>query len=120
MLELTLQFAASLSAQERTDDVPTARVADNSPLRLAKSAMTAPDRQQQIAQAEEILGDRLQQVGFVKGLFFGQYLGERLLPYPDAGRRCGDDRPGRATAAVLRREDRSRGDRPPGGDSATA
>jgi len=47
--------------------------------------MTAPDRQQQIAQAEEILGDRLQQVGFVKGLFFGQYLGERLLPYPDAG-----------------------------------
>jgi acyl-CoA dehydrogenase family protein 9 len=47
--------------------------------------MAAPDREQQIAQAEEILGDRLQEVGFVKGLFFGQYLGERLLPYPDAG-----------------------------------
>jgi acyl-CoA dehydrogenase family protein 9 len=47
--------------------------------------MAAPDRAQQIAQAEEILGDRLQEVGFVKGLFFGQYLGERLLPYPDAG-----------------------------------
>jgi acyl-CoA dehydrogenase family protein 9 len=46
--------------------------------------MAAPDREQQLAQAEEILGDRLQQVGFVKGLFFGQFLGERLLPYPDA------------------------------------
>jgi len=47
--------------------------------------MAAPDREQQIAQAEEILGDRLQEVGFVKGLFFGQYLGEQLLPYPDPG-----------------------------------
>src|SRR5437868_8016543 len=45
--------------------------------------MSAPDREKQIAQAEEILGDRLQQIGFVKGLFFGQYLGDRLLPYPD-------------------------------------
>lgn len=52
--------------------------------------MAAPDhaqqREQQIAQAEEILGDRLQEVGFVKGLFFGQYLGERLLPYPEVER----------------------------------
>ncbi|HZN34176.1 MAG TPA: acyl-CoA dehydrogenase family protein [Pirellulaceae bacterium] len=48
--------------------------------------MAAPDRQQQIAQAEEILGDRLSQVGFVKGLFFGQYLEGRLLPYPDHAR----------------------------------
>src|SRR5437016_3417292 len=45
--------------------------------------MPAPNREQQIAQAEEILGDRLQAVGFVKGLFFGQYLAERLLPYPN-------------------------------------
>ncbi|MDX1948662.1 MAG: acyl-CoA dehydrogenase family protein [Pirellulaceae bacterium] len=48
--------------------------------------MTQPDRQQQIAQAEEILGDRLQMVGFAKGLFFGQFLHERLLPYPDLHR----------------------------------
>src|SRR6188472_3374872 len=45
--------------------------------------MAQPDREQQIAQAEEILGDRLQEVGFAKGLYFGQHLGDRLLPYPD-------------------------------------
>ncbi len=48
--------------------------------------MAASDREKQLAEAEEILGDRLKEVGFVKGLFFGQYLGERLLPYPDASR----------------------------------
>ena len=54
--------------------------------------MTSQDRAQQIQQAEEILGDRLEQVGFAKGLFFGQYLGERLLPYPrlDADERTAD------------------------------
>lgn len=40
------------------------------------------DHQQQIAEAEEILGDRLDQIGFAKGLFFGQYLNDKLLPYP--------------------------------------
>jgi acyl-CoA dehydrogenase family protein 9 len=45
--------------------------------------MPAPDREKQLAQAEEILGDRLKEVGFVKGLFFGQFLNDRLLPYPD-------------------------------------
>jgi acyl-CoA dehydrogenase family member 9 len=45
--------------------------------------MAAPDREKQLAEAEEILGDRHQQLGFVKGLFFGQYLGNRLLPYPN-------------------------------------
>src|SRR4051812_33624984 len=48
--------------------------------------MAAPDREKQLAEAEEILGDRLKEVGFVKGLFFGQYLGDRLLPYPDAAK----------------------------------
>jgi alkylation response protein AidB-like acyl-CoA dehydrogenase len=42
------------------------------------------DRQQQMAQAEEILGDRLSQAGFVKGLFFGRHLSQRLLPYPQS------------------------------------
>jgi acyl-CoA dehydrogenase family member 9 len=46
--------------------------------------MAQADREKQLAQAEEILGDRLQQIGFVKGLFFGQFLAERLLPFPDA------------------------------------
>jgi alkylation response protein AidB-like acyl-CoA dehydrogenase len=44
--------------------------------------MTQPDRQQQIREAEEILGDRLAEIGFAKGLFFGQHLGDRLLAYP--------------------------------------
>lgn len=47
--------------------------------------MTA-DRQQQIAQAEEILGDRLEQIGFVKGLMFGKYLADRMLTYPNIAR----------------------------------
>jgi acyl-CoA dehydrogenase family member 9 len=41
------------------------------------------ERQKQMAQAEEILGDRLQMAGFVKGLFFGQFLNDKLLNYPD-------------------------------------
>ena len=45
--------------------------------------MTMNDREQQIAQAEEILGDRLEQIGFVKGLFFGQVNAEQLPDYPD-------------------------------------
>jgi alkylation response protein AidB-like acyl-CoA dehydrogenase len=49
----------------------------------------ATDRQEQIAQAEEILGDKLQDIGFVKGLFFGQYLENRLLPYPDLAHQPG-------------------------------
>lgn len=44
--------------------------------------MTHDDREQQIAQAEEILGDRLEKQSFVKGLFFGQYAADRLAPYP--------------------------------------
>ena len=44
--------------------------------------MSHDDREKQRAQAEEILGDRLQQASFVKGLFFGQYLQEQLPPYP--------------------------------------
>jgi alkylation response protein AidB-like acyl-CoA dehydrogenase len=44
--------------------------------------MAAPNRDEQLAQAEEILGDRLAQAGFVKGLFFGEYLADRLLPFP--------------------------------------
>ena len=39
--------------------------------------------EEQMKQAEEILGDKVQEVGFAKGLFFGQFLGEKLLPYPD-------------------------------------
>lgn len=40
-------------------------------------------REQQIAQAEEILGDRREEAGFVKGLFFGRYADDKLLPYPE-------------------------------------
>ena len=44
--------------------------------------MTMTQREKQIAEAEEILGDQRDAIGLAKGLFFGQYLGERLLPYP--------------------------------------
>jgi alkylation response protein AidB-like acyl-CoA dehydrogenase len=44
------------------------------------------DHEQQMRQAEEVLGDRLHEVGFAKGLFFGEYLGQKLLRYPDLGR----------------------------------
>jgi acyl-CoA dehydrogenase family protein 9 len=44
--------------------------------------MSQNDRAQQIQEAEEILGDRLQSVGFAKGLYFGQYLQDQLHSYP--------------------------------------
>lgn len=43
--------------------------------------MTRPDRDKQIAEAEEMLGDRLSRMGLVKGLFFGEVMG-KLPPYP--------------------------------------
>ncbi len=54
--------------------------------------MATSQREQQIQQAEEILGDRLADIGFAKGLFFGQYLGDRLLSYPhlEADERTGE------------------------------
>ncbi len=45
--------------------------------------MNDSHREQQMKQAEDILGDRLDMVSFAKGLFFGQFHHERLLPYPD-------------------------------------
>ena len=45
--------------------------------------MTLSKREEQIAEAEELLGDRLQKVGFAKGLYFGTFANEKLLPYPD-------------------------------------
>ncbi len=45
--------------------------------------MSAASREKQIAEAEALLGDRLHKVGFAKSLFYGQYLGDKLLDYPD-------------------------------------
>jgi alkylation response protein AidB-like acyl-CoA dehydrogenase len=45
--------------------------------------MAATNREKQIAEAEELLGDRLAEVGFAKGLFFGRFLNDKLLPFPD-------------------------------------
>ncbi|HEX3872477.1 MAG TPA: acyl-CoA dehydrogenase family protein [Pirellulales bacterium] len=39
-------------------------------------------RDKQVAEAEEMLGDSLDKAGFAKGLYFGRYLDDRLLPYP--------------------------------------
>lgn len=46
--------------------------------------MTVKSREQQMADAEEILGERMQSSSFAKGLFFGEYAAERLPPYPAA------------------------------------
>ncbi len=43
----------------------------------------AVDREKQMAEAEELLSDRPAERGFAKGLFFGEYLSDALLPYPD-------------------------------------
>lgn len=43
------------------------------------------DQEKQIAEAEAILGDRLQERSFVKGLFFGEFLGPKLPRYPHLG-----------------------------------
>jgi acyl-CoA dehydrogenase family protein 9 len=45
--------------------------------------MAATNREKQIAEAEELLGDRVAEVGFAKGLFFGRFLNRKLLPFPD-------------------------------------
>lgn len=42
--------------------------------------MNAKTREKQIAEAEELLGDRLASASFVKGLFFGRFLEHRLRP----------------------------------------
>jgi acyl-CoA dehydrogenase family protein 9 len=47
------------------------------------TAMAAQDREKQIAEAEAILGESLQKQSFAKGLYFGQYCGDRLTPYPE-------------------------------------
>ncbi len=48
--------------------------------------MTVKSREQQMADAEEILGDRLHSESFAKGLFFGEYASDRLPAYPpDSG-----------------------------------
>jgi alkylation response protein AidB-like acyl-CoA dehydrogenase len=44
--------------------------------------MNPADREKQMKQAEEILGDKSQEIGFAKRLFFGEFQREALLPYP--------------------------------------
>ncbi len=41
------------------------------------------EREKQIAEAEELLSDRKPEIGFAKGLFFGRFQKNDLLPYPD-------------------------------------
>jgi acyl-CoA dehydrogenase family protein 9 len=41
------------------------------------------DREKQIKEAEEMLGDGAERFGFAKGLYFGRHLNRKLLPYPD-------------------------------------
>ena len=43
----------------------------------------AVNREQQIKEAEELLGDGADRIGFAKGLYFGRHLGRKLLAYPD-------------------------------------
>jgi alkylation response protein AidB-like acyl-CoA dehydrogenase len=48
--------------------------------------MNAKTREKQIAEAEELLGDRVASTSFVKGLFFGRYLNNKLLSIAGRGR----------------------------------
>ena len=61
--------------------------------------MSVANREKQVAEAEELLGDVRERMGFAKGLFFGQYLNDRLLPYPDLA----TDLEARSLAADLRK-----------------
>jgi alkylation response protein AidB-like acyl-CoA dehydrogenase len=45
--------------------------------------MNPTDRDRQLAEAQEVLGDNPAAVSFAKGLFFGRYLGDTLPAYPD-------------------------------------
>jgi acyl-CoA dehydrogenase family member 9 len=45
--------------------------------------MTLSQREKQIADAEDLLGDRVQNVGFAKGLYFGTFANQKLFDYPD-------------------------------------
>ena len=45
--------------------------------------MTLSQREKQMAEAEELLGDRMEQAGFAKGLYFGTFANRKLLDYPD-------------------------------------
>jgi len=45
--------------------------------------MSAKDRDQQMAEAEELLGDRLAVTSFAKGLFFGRFSQGQLAAYPN-------------------------------------
>ena len=42
-------------------------------------------REKQMAEAEELLGDRLAKIGFARALYFGHFLGDKLLPLFIAG-----------------------------------
>lgn len=44
--------------------------------------MAASDSQKQMDEAEEILGDSLEQPSFARGLFFGEYHADRMPAYP--------------------------------------
>lgn len=43
----------------------------------------AANREQQIKEAEELLGNGEEKIGFAKGLYFGRHLGRKLMPYPE-------------------------------------
>jgi hypothetical protein len=45
--------------------------------------MTVSQREKQIADAEEMLGETLHRPGFAKGLYFGECLAAGQLPCPD-------------------------------------
>ena len=69
--------------------------------------MTAADREKQLAQAEEVLADRLPGLGFAKGLYFGRYFGAKFAPLPPAAGRSADQPRRRRPGGLLPARDRS-------------
>ena len=65
-------------------------------------------RDEQVKQAEELLGALPQQLGVAKGLFFGEFVSDWVFPYPQLAARSADEgrRRGRGGERVLRRAPR--------------
>ncbi len=80
--------------------------------------MTLSQREKQIAEAEELLGDRLEKAGFAKSLFFGAFANQKLLDYPNLAADQPNHRLCRRAAPVLPGGNRSGGNRSRSLDSA--
>ena len=74
--------------------------------------MSVADQQKQIAQAEEMFGDRMHRTDFAKGFYFGQVKDGRLPTYPDIDADVEAVQIAEELSTYCRRAHRRREDRP--------